>query len=79
MEDTSLSSDNLGKIPTHGVFSIRRWAEFWESTEPSVRRWVRKYKIPFIKPGDTMFIDARDFLKRVPYHEQEDDMEPLEE
>jgi hypothetical protein len=81
MDSTRASSGDSGNVPEAGVFSIKRWAEFFESTEPSVRRWVKKYKVPFFKPGDTMFIKAVDFLKRIPYHDMEelDEDDPLEE
>jgi hypothetical protein len=76
VENPSVSSDNFGKVPLEGIFSITRWAEFFETSEQSIRRWRKKYNIPYFQPGDTMFIDARDFIRRIPYHEQD---EPLEE
>lgn len=67
----STSSDFSGKIPENGIFSIKRWAEFFDSSEQSIRRWVKLYRIPYFKPGDTMFIAASDFIKRLPYNDQD--------
>lgn len=85
METTSLSSDDFrelgekildfvqrfltGKIPTEGTYSAKRWAFFMGNSEDTITRWVDEYRIPYYKPGNTMFIDAVDFRARIPYIE----------
>lgn len=73
MENTSVSSDNFGKVPTEGIFSIKRWAEFFCVDEATIRRWVKQYEIPFFKPGAAMFIEATDFIRRLPYSSREEE------
>lgn len=68
-----MSSENSGSVPQAGLFSVKRWAEFFDCSEDTFRRWVKKYRIPFFKPGDAMFLDANDVIRRLPYFEEEDE------
>lgn len=83
MENTSMSSGSSGifpgscimsgSIPPSGIFSVKRWAEVFDVDEGTIRRWVKQYEIPFFKPGACMFIDAVDFIRRLPYINREDE------
>lgn len=73
MENTSLSNGNSGFVPESGIFSVKRWAEFFETSEQTFRRWVKIYEIPFLKPGDAMFLKATDVIPRLPYINREDE------
>lgn len=70
MDSARLSS---GSIPPVGIFSVKRWAEFFDVDEATIRRWVKQYEIPFFKPGQAMFIEAADFIRRLPYTNREDE------
>ena len=71
MDSTHFDKPNSGIVPESGVFSVRRWAEFFETSEETFCRWVSQYEIPFFKPGNKMFLDAADVRRRIPYHNRE--------
>jgi hypothetical protein len=62
-----------GEIPLSGIFSVKRWAEFFDVDEATIRRWVKQYEVPFFKPGAAMFISVDDFVRRLPYSNREEE------
>lgn len=54
-------------VPIKGKYTTFEWAEEFEISEVQFRKWVSKYRIPFWKPGQKMYIDAEDFWRFAPY------------
>lgn len=73
MDDAPVSSAGSGCVPTTGIFSARKWAEFCECSIRTVNRWVDEYKIPYFEPGKSRFIKAEDFISRIPYFDRQDE------
>jgi hypothetical protein len=49
-----------GIFPSEGCFSPKVWALWLGCTDATVRQWIIRYDIPYIQPGDEMFVDAAD-------------------
>lgn len=62
---TQIMSD--GEIPQVGIFTIARWVAIFGVDDSTFRRWLVKYQVPYRKPGKTMYIDAQDLLRHMPY------------
>lgn len=55
-----------GMIPESGTYTAKVWAVLLGKDEATVRRYVKQFNVPHRKPGDEMFIDARDFRDHIP-------------
>lgn len=56
-----------GMMPESGGGNTAVWSRLLRVSERSIERYVQKYKVPYRKPGEEMFIDAEDFRRHVPY------------
>ncbi len=61
-----------GVIPLTGRYTAERWAIPYKCDPATIRRWVRKYKIPHKAPGNEMVIEAQDFWAALPYASTEE-------
>jgi len=49
-------------FPEDGSYSVDEWAEIWNVTADTIRRWVKDFKIPVWGPSDKCyFVEAADF------------------
>lgn len=55
-----------GCIPSSGCFSVKFWSLLIGRDANTIRRWIDKYDVPHIKPGDEIFVFAADFLAAFP-------------
>lgn len=55
-----------GVIPESGNYSAEAWAAMLNVTARVFRGYVTKYSIPYREPGNTMFVDAQDFINAIP-------------
>lgn len=55
-----------GILPYDGCFAPKVWALWLGCDAATVRKYVAKYDIPFIRPGDEMFIEAADMRAAFP-------------
>lgn len=63
----NLGNLSMRGVPIKGIFTVSQWADEFEMKPDTFRTWIQKYKIPYFKPGDTMYVRAEDFWSRVPY------------
>lgn len=61
-----------GWIPGTDCFGARVYAKCMGVTDASVRSYVKKFKIPYRQPGNEMFIGAADFIRHLPFFNQEE-------
>lgn len=59
-------SSLAGTIPTEGIYSAAKWAETFEVDERTFRRWVLKYDVTSIRPGDRVYVDAEELIPKLP-------------
>ena len=61
-----------GMIPETGQFSAVVWGKLIGVEANTIRKWVKKHRIPYRQPGAEMFIEAGDFSRHIPYFSQEE-------
>lgn len=59
----------FGFLPTeNGIgFPVTVWAKLFGITDTTFTRWLKKYEIPYKKPGDTIYVRPDDLWERVPW------------
>lgn len=55
-----------GILPSEGCFTPKVWALWLGCTAATFREWVNHYDIPYIQPGDEMYVDAADLRATFP-------------
>jgi hypothetical protein len=62
-----------GILPYEGCYTPKIWALWLGCDAATVRKYIVKYDIPHIKPGDEMFIEASDMRAAFPKIKRSDE------
>lgn len=54
-------------LPTSGVFPTNEWATYFRIDNDQFLLWIKKYKIPYFRPGKSFLVRAEDLWPRLPY------------
>lgn len=58
--------DRHKSLPTTGIYTVEAWTEMFGLTDHQFRKWIRKYRIPYFRPGQRFYISAEDLWACVP-------------
>lgn len=58
MENTRVSDPRQRNLPETGKYSMKDWADILDTTEETVREYLKKFKIRSLQIGSLRFIDA---------------------
>lgn len=61
-----------GYIPEEGEFNQRVWSGLLGVSESTVKDWIDRYRIPHRRPGNDVYVDARDLRSHLPRKYWED-------
>ena len=56
----------MNGLPSTGFYTVQQWTEAFGVSSEQFRFWIKKYKIPYYKPGRSFIIRAEDLWACVP-------------